>query len=163
MKTLKIKTRNKKGCGKESGFTMLYGILIITTVLYITLGISNVVLRQVALSSLGRESGYAFYAADTAAECALYEDFKNGAFSGAAMPVECAGVTKTPSLGGTAPLKVYDFRWDFSEGTSPIDTCADVTVLKNTLSGATTLLSRGYNTCVPSASRRVERSLRLDY
>lgn len=59
---------------KNKGFVILFSMLISSLILLITAGIFNVVQKDVVLSSYARESQRAFYAADSALECALYSD-----------------------------------------------------------------------------------------
>lgn len=58
----------------NKGFTLLFAVLV--SVLLIAIGASmiTIALRQVVLSGAGRESQFAFYAANTGIECALYWD-----------------------------------------------------------------------------------------
>jgi hypothetical protein len=58
----------------QRGFTLLLAALISSVVLALGASIFVLVRKQVTLSSLGRDSQFAFYTADQAAECALYWD-----------------------------------------------------------------------------------------
>ena len=58
----------------DPGFALLYAMLVSSIVLSIGIGVFNVTLRQSQLESAARESQYAFYAADTGAECVYYWD-----------------------------------------------------------------------------------------
>ncbi len=62
---------------KNKGFTLLFSVLIATLVVAISATIISIALRQTILSSTSRESQYAFYAANTALECAYYWDTTN--------------------------------------------------------------------------------------
>ena len=82
------------------GFTMLIGVLVASIMLSITLVIFNISLKQITLSTVGRNSQLALYAADTGLECALYWDISEnggGQFSPSNSngQVECAGQTIT--------------------------------------------------------------------
>lgn len=77
----KINVNNKKG------FTLLFAILVSILILAVGASIINIALKQVILSGAGRESQFAFYAANTGMECALFWDL-NGA------TVDGAGVAK---------------------------------------------------------------------
>lgn len=68
-KILKPNTKNLK---PNSGFVLLFALLISSILLATGLGISRIILREIFLASLGRESSVAFFAADTGAECALH-------------------------------------------------------------------------------------------
>ena len=58
----------------NKGFVILFSMLISSLILLISAGIFNVVQKEVVLSSYAKESQRAFYAADSALECALYAD-----------------------------------------------------------------------------------------
>jgi Tfp pilus assembly protein PilX len=62
---------------KKEGFSMLFAVLASSLVLSIGLSIFNLTLKEIALSSSGRESQFSFYAADSGSECALYWDVKD--------------------------------------------------------------------------------------
>ena len=53
---------------------MIFAILVSVMVLAVGTSIINISLKQVILSGTGRESQFAFYAANTGMECALYWD-----------------------------------------------------------------------------------------
>ena len=61
---------------RQKGFTLLFAVLVSSLILALGLSIANITLKEVALSGTGRESQFAFYAADTGTECALYWDIK---------------------------------------------------------------------------------------
>lgn len=56
------------------GFALLFAVLTSSVLLSIGASIFNLTLKELVLSSSGRESQFAFYAADTGVECALYWD-----------------------------------------------------------------------------------------
>jgi hypothetical protein len=66
----KNKKQDKKF--KEKGFTLLFAVLVSTLVLAIGASIISIALKQVILSGSARDSQFAFYAANTGVECALY-------------------------------------------------------------------------------------------
>lgn len=61
----------------KSGFTLLFAVLISTLVVSISATITSIALRQTILSGTSKESQYAFYAANTALDCAQYLDTKS--------------------------------------------------------------------------------------
>lgn len=65
----------------QRGFTLLIAALVASVVLALGTSIYELAQRQISLSSFGRDSQFAFYAADTIAECALYWDFRNSYFA----------------------------------------------------------------------------------
>ncbi len=80
---------------KQKGFTLLMAALVASLVLTLAIAIISIVQKSVALSSIGRESQFAFYAADSGAECALYWDLQHELFSTTTDPTEitCNGQT----------------------------------------------------------------------
>ena len=151
---------------EKKGFTLLMSVLVASLVLSIGLGIFSLILRQFILTSSSKESFYAFYAADTVIECALYWDVNQGAFATSSTSgypssgVVCAGqdiavnnwVVTYPSGGA---------KTTFDLSFPPQSHCARVIVTKTPISS--TIESRGYNTCSTASSRRVERGIRASY
>ena len=68
--------KNKKYYKKRSqqGVILLIAVTVSSLVLAIGLGILNITNKEIILSSFSKESGKAFYAADTGMECALFWD-----------------------------------------------------------------------------------------
>ena len=79
----------------EHGFTLLLAALISSIVLALGTSIFGIVQKELILSSIGRDSQHAFYAADSGAECALYWDIRHELFSGATPPDEITGNGQT--------------------------------------------------------------------
>jgi hypothetical protein len=69
---IKFFKKNKKG------FALLFSVLVSSLLLTIGLSIFNIALKELAISRASRQSIYAFYAADSGRECALYWDTKIG-------------------------------------------------------------------------------------
>jgi Tfp pilus assembly protein PilX len=61
---------------KEKGFAMIFTVLIMSLILSITMGMSNIVFKQRILSGLVRDSQIAFYQADAGSECGLLQEYK---------------------------------------------------------------------------------------
>ncbi len=150
---------------KNKGFTLFVAIIITGTLLLIATGIASLAVRQALISTSGRESQYAFYAADTGIECALYWDVKNpagfSAFStSTGATISCNKDASNPSnewvVGGSYTSVINHISF------LPDQYCAIVTVTKG-LDGSTKIESLGYNTCDTSSSRRVERAVRATY
>lgn len=177
----------------KKGFSVLFATLIGSLVLAIGLAILSITIKQIKLSSAGRESQHAFYAADTGIECALYLDnlkienefscdygtFPNSSGQGVcsigSLPFMCLGKTLNldQSLGETDSLKVVVADSDsattqisIGEGdTLDDDICFDVYVTKTNENGIlhTEIESRGYSNCKESSSNRFERAIRVRY
>ncbi|MEK7589834.1 MAG: hypothetical protein AAB475_01100 [Patescibacteria group bacterium] len=147
---------------KHKGFAMLYAVLVSSILLSIGLAIFNLTVKELLLSSLGRDSQFAFYAADTGAECALYWDFQGDAFASStpAANINCANedrVVTSINLGGGAYRRTFEM--DFS----PEPYCTIVSVTKYDSPRRTIVEARGYNTCNIANPRRVERAIRATY
>jgi len=128
----------------QRGFTLLLAALVSSIVLAVGAAIFGIAQKQVLLSAIGRDSQFAFYAADTAAECALYWDFRYGYF-GTSTPPDSqihfeSGVTD-PKCDGESlgivdwptsyPYTITSARMDFFRDV-PVsgNLCAQVSVLK---------------------------------
>lgn len=57
---------------KQKAFVLLYAVLVSSIVLSIGLSLINLFTKQVILSSVGRSSQFAYYAADAGKQCAYY-------------------------------------------------------------------------------------------
>jgi len=69
----------------ETGFTLLLASIAASIALSLGASIFSISQKEIKLSSIGRNSQFAFYAADAAAECALYWDMRYSYF-GLAVP-----------------------------------------------------------------------------
>jgi len=165
----------------NNGFVLSFAVLVSGILLSIGLGIFSITMKELVISSSGRESQFAFYAADTGGECALYWDIRHTGFD--------SSVFATSSDSSILPsgsnvncdredITVISSGWDTSRGwvvsnqspttaTTEFDmtfsngSCATVYVFKD---GADTRIdSHGFNTCDENNPRRVERGLRIRY
>jgi len=155
----------------EKGFTLFVAIIITSTLLLVSMGLIAVSVQESFLTSAGRDSQNAFYAADSAIECALYWDVNNpsgvSAFATSSQTtINCnqdSANNPNPSnpVGGpTQPPFTMTF---FSNPGDPANlNCAKVYVTKND-DGTTVIDSHGYNTCNTTNPRRVERAIRVKY
>lgn len=153
---------------KERGITLLIAIIITGTLMLVATAIANIALKQATIAASGRESQYAFYAADSGAECALFWDVKNSsgisAFATSSPSnINCNQDQNNPSnpspslVGGS-----LDGKSTFTIRFLPDPYCAVVTVTKPS-DGTTKIESLGYNTCDTTNPRRVERAVRVTY
>lgn len=161
---MKPRTRTKR---IERGFTLLLAALISSIVLALGSSIFVIAQKQIILSSLGRDSQFAFYAADTGAECALYWDIRYDAFGPEAPEVtpECDGtVLNATGREDEAPYTM-SFQLDlFSDEGDGY--CAEVEVVKGTSHPFTTIHSNGYSTpcdSITSSARALQRTVELRY
>lgn len=157
-----MKYVSKKECSNfNGGYTLLFAVLISSLVLSIGIAVFNISLKELLLSSAGRESQFAFYAADTGTECALYWDFQHAAFSSTteATTITCLGQSKV--VGGVPLGQESRFTLIFPP---PEEYCVEVVVVKeNTVPRRTRIESFGRNSCDPTTPRRVERAIRVRY
>jgi hypothetical protein len=149
------------------GFTLLLAALVASIVLSLGSSIFVIAKKQITLSSVGRDSQFAFYAADTGAECALYWDVRYDAF-GTSTPSQvptCDG--KELSATGYSQVRPYvvEFQLDLFQDDSA-GYCAEVTIYKNTSNPFTVIHSNGYSTTCATkdtSARALQRSVELQY
>jgi hypothetical protein len=164
-------THHIKKKRNERGYVLLLSVLISGIILAIAVGIANVTLKGLILASTGKNSQYAFYAADSGGECALYWDINGGgagsvfATSSESAPLEsgvvCSGqdIAQSWNVTGATPTSATtEFVVTLTGGG-----CAQVFVEKTNGGANTSLESHGLNNCSPGASRRVERVLKVSY
>lgn len=153
-----IRQAHHKCMKKEKGFAIFIAIAITGTLLLVSTAVVTVALKEAKIAAAGRESQYAFYAADTGMECALFWDVHQGDDSFFApsnkQDIKCNG-QNIVIRGNTNSVTIFNLNL------TPEPYCAKVRVTKN-LNNTTLIESYGYNTCVLSA-RRVERAVRASY
>jgi hypothetical protein len=152
---------------QQRGFTLLLAALVASIVLSLGSSIFLIAQKQVTLSSLGRDSQFAFYAADAAAECTLYWDLRYSYFSTTTPAVTPTCDNKTLSVSGIGDSAPYvaEFRLDFFTDASA-GYCADVTVSKNTENPLTVIHADGYSVpcaAIDTSVRALQRSVELHY
>lgn len=170
-----IKKKNKKGFSLKpktcklkpsSGFALLFAVVASGLLISIAVAIFSISLKELALSSFGRESQMAFYAANTGAECAMYWDIKLGGFainnvSVPAGSISCGGEVRTVTTNADATSATSLVSFTFG------DLCTDIIINKSDPANSgivkTIMESRGHNTCDTSSPLRVERALRITY
>lgn len=173
---------------RQSGFTLLLAALVASIVLALGSSIFTIAKKQVTLSSLGRDSQFAFYAADTVAECALYYDvrfssFATSSFSPAMQPIQCDGVVVQPVLASPPPTAdtavtyfiIQDSTasppknglfWQDESGVRQTGNCAEVTIYKNNTAPYTVIHADGYSTecnTLTTSNRTLQRSIEIQY
>jgi hypothetical protein len=129
---------------KNRGMTLFIAIVIMSVLLFISFAVVNITIKGTLFASSGRDSQYAFYAADSGIECALYWDskFDPSKFdpsNSSPSPITCAN-----QISNVEPF------------------CVTVEVTKN-IDGTTYIKSKGYNTCDMSNLKRVERGVEVTY
>lgn len=179
MKAGKIKIKN-------GAFVLLFSLLVSSILLATGLGISRLMIRQITLTSLSRESQVAFFAADSGLECALHWNVLNRFATSTPTgsdprTIYCNGETITDGGQGkiqgtnigTCDLNqppgtnvinggdksCFTFSLPISENPK-VYACAFVFVDKTDPLGLTTkITSNGYNKCNLNASNILQRTL----
>src|SRR3989344_5089316 len=128
------------GLRTARGFAMLFAVFIAGLMTSIALAIFNITIKEIALAGTGRESQFAFYAADAGWECASYWDIKGGSFMDPpSSGIFCNSrdvaarpwiVTVDPAAESTTTKFIVDFP--VADGNVY---CAEVTVKKQNLGG----------------------------
>lgn len=112
-----MKKNNLKKNKENKGFVLLFSVLVASLVLSVGMSIISIALKQVILSGSGRESQYAFYMANTGAECATYWDLAGNTIidaNGNNGPVFAAGA----SVPATNDLNVKCLGMSITDTTS---------------------------------------------
>jgi Tfp pilus assembly protein PilX len=137
------------------GFTLLLSLLVISIILVIGLGVSGIIIKEIKLSGLGRESQIASYAAETGYECVTYWDIKQRAFDSPSYNIDCGAPDGASAINGIMDISsTTSFLVNLDNGS-----CARVTVYKNR--PRTRVVSQGYNVdCDVSVPRKVMREWR---
>lgn len=163
---------------KQKGFTLLLASLLASLLLAIGLSMFAIAHKEIILSSLGRDSQYAFYAADSGAECALFWDLKGG-FS-VDTPLTGARCNNQPigelASDGSGNLEIGGNPFDASGQSisnfyfEQNNRCINVTVIKFETGNITTEInSRGYSVRCDElgqpllTARALERAVRVRY
>lgn len=152
------------GKNSQRGFTLLLAALIASIVLAIGTAVFDIAQKELILSSAGRNSQFAFYAADSASECALFWDTRYQYFATSTPTLSpepfCDGQTLavsptyTPSSPASYPYTMS--FWYASTDSGGQYYCADVSVTKSQgvqLGSVDTVVhADGYSTAVGSPS-----------
>ncbi|MDP2593587.1 MAG: pilus assembly PilX N-terminal domain-containing protein [bacterium] len=170
------KNKIGKHSGKNKGFTLLFAVLVGSLMLSIGIAILNISLKEMELSVAGRESQFAFYAADTGAECALFWDRGEKIFATSTHTyqpdlshVTCNGQAFTS--GWTVAPKTDTYaKTEFTVYVDPSDKtkgCAVVQVEKDDSNNdglsATVIRAKGRNNCETGGKTKIERGIKVTY
>jgi len=151
----------------ERGFTLLLAALIASIVLALGTSIFRLAQKELILSSIGRDSQFAFYAADTGAECALYWDVRYQSFPTSTprtAEITCDAQAKTTAFTTSGSDIISSFQFATN------GYCVNVSVKKSTDGStgaiATTVHADGFSTnceAVATSPRALQRSVELKY
>ena len=158
---------------KKTGFVILYAVIVASVVSLSGILLGNIIVKQIILSSIGRESQFAYYEANSVDECienavnrAQFGFFLSGLEGGQADFFEEANPSflcnvqnfDTNPPGEVGGDKVFDLI---------VGECTDVRVIlkePDQLGDSAVLLrTKGYNICEVDHSRRVEKVIYRDY
>lgn len=165
---------------KTKGFTLLFAVIISSLLLSIGVAILDLALKQFSLSSTGKNSQVAFYAADNGLECGLFWDRNASGVSAASVfatssqsgnqtgAVNCDGVISTSTVTADATDATSTFWIYYSNTTHSSAPCAYVQVIKtgsstSATTEATTVNSSGYDICNSANPTITERSIESNY
>jgi Tfp pilus assembly protein PilV len=146
------------------GFTLLVAVILTSVLLSVGLALAALAYKDVLLASSAKNSAYAFYAADSIMECALYADQQQDAFDYAApaASMTCGGASYRIVQGAkdaaTSTMTVSGISLDGGS------TCGALSIYKGAPPYTHTLLfSVGLDTCNLSDPQLVERGLKSFY
>jgi hypothetical protein len=159
------------------GFTTLFAVLVASLLLAVGLVIFDITFKELAFSSIVRDSSFAVYAADGGIECALFWDLKavHSVNFGSGSVFSTSTSSQSPTSGvycngqdvAAAPwatqISASSATTTFTLLYPPKSYCAIVTVIKWGTPLHTSIVSRGYNTCESGASNRIERAIQANY
>jgi hypothetical protein len=176
---MKRSTPHKRQIGSQRGFTLLLAALVASTMLALGSSVFLIAQKQITLSSVGRDSQFAFYAADTGAECALYWDFRvdkyDYIFATSSVSTSHAGdvVCDNQHAGnvnvetsGTSATSTFSVDLFKNESDDKGGYCVTVTVAKSPTAPNTIIRADGYSTScesIESNPRTLQRSVNLRY
>ena len=162
----------------QQAFALLFAMLIASIMISIGLAIFNITVKEIALSGAGRESQFAFYAADTGLECGLYWDKQNVFPTSTesahnATGVSCGDVAITSAVNDPSEETLTSGKTVFYLSFEPRPYCAEITVIKTAAgqSISTVIEGRGYNAgynsvngrCDLNAPNKLERGIKVSF
>jgi len=147
---------------RSGGFVLLYVLVLSSIILAMALGVTNIALNEVKFSTSGKDANEAFFAADTGAECALYNDKGQTVNDPFPTPIpSCANNTSILPAVNINNVSQY-IIYNLGSGKS----CAMITVSKDpnaVPNPRTTIRSIGRSDCTSGVTNYVERELDVTY
>jgi len=163
---------------RETGFAVLFSVLLASFLVTLGISIFTISLKEIQITTSARDSQVAYYIADSARECVLYWDIKQGAFPACLdnscsnqntdtinpiNPIQCNGSPIYLAFSGPIDLTYTASKNDFfqASSTSSSTPISDIKITKtwipDTQSVRTAIEARGHNTSI--LGRRVERGI----
>ena len=164
-------------------FAVLFAILLASFLITLGISIFSISMREVQINASARDSKVAFYAADSAYDCAMYWDVKNGVFP-ECFNDDCSKVSINENVESyksefSADIKCNDSSstLNFSKNNNAYSASGNIFMASSTASSSyaniaitktyksfnlghlwiTTIEADGYNTIIPG--RRVEQTI----
>lgn len=163
----------------NTGFAILFSVLMASFLITLGISIFSISLKEIMITTSTRDSQIAYYIADSARECALYWDVKQGAFptcldddctpaiiNPQINPINCNGKNINLTFSKKDALTFYtgiDPVSNFFQASSTVLSApvSDISITKKwdaTFNKViTTIEARGHNTGI--VGRRVERGI----
>jgi Tfp pilus assembly protein PilE len=154
--------RSEANAPQHRGFTLLISVILSSVILSVGLALADVAYKQVVLASTARQSQYAFYAADSALECALYWDQKQDEFDYTSEPSSGTITCENSSINFTTSTSGSSRTTTFSIPCASGGSQSNVVVYKQA-TGATSIYANGFNDCNASDPQRIERGEKSSY
>ncbi len=166
---------------KNKAFVLLISLLVSSVILASGLAVTRIIVRQIYLASVQRDSQLAFFAADAGLECARFWKDSGETIPSPPSNPQCNGVDLKNTSGGAVRDFDNDFEFYFNIGGQIYEKPGDLNAVapklcvkvKYTPAGVSgspkaRIESRGYNTeCLSngqlSGGRVVERKLVYQY
>ncbi len=156
-------TQNSSKKNANTGFALLFSILIISVIASIAFGLASIIYKQKLLTSVAIDSGKAFYMADSGMECTLYALSQVSAQN---TPIECLDPAPTSTMGilsltqNNGPA-VPNSQYIDSSRIGNGNACFTIEPLFDATTTFVSAKVRGYSTCDTSSPRHLERTLQV--
>lgn len=144
-----------------NGFALLYAVIIVSLILSITAGISNIVFKQSMLAGLAFDSQIAFFQADSAVECGMYQLLNTNAGYDPSVGITCGGVDYQLDS-ADSDTDNWSYATYIVSDTLANTPCASIFIDK-TDPAKTIIQGHGFNICNSSNPRHIERILQVTY
>ena len=144
-----------------NGFALLYAVIIVSLILSITAGISNIVFKQSMLAGLAFDSQVAFYQADSAVECGMYQLLNADAGYDPSLPINCGDTIYVLDPADSDTTK-WTFATYIANDTLASTPCASI-IIDKTDPTKTVIQGHGFNICNTANPRHIERVLQVTY
>ncbi len=147
----------------NSGFALLFSILIISVIASIAFGLASIIYKQKLLTSVAIDSGKAFYMADSGMECNLYSLSEVSAQN---TPIVCLDPAPTSTMSilsltqNHGPL-VANSQYVDSSRIGNSNACFTIEPLFDATNMFISAKVRGYSTCDTASPRHLERTLQV--